>query len=269
MALTSVLSDVAGVSMIINASFPQDPFNFQKGHFPSLSGFRATHGGSTGIIVPRASPSSLSCSFRLTLGIQMRSRVWLAWNSPSIAVGTFDCEWYGPMCRELGVQIYPDYEPEDETGIRSQIRGFNRGEWSNYTGSPSLNGLVQNINRICGVDRRIDGLLGESPGRIPEADEIAKEFITADNQEELIAKMKAIQGAEFYVKIMERFVAKGFDQMKKDIAAMKKNLEMRKGSRRSLDEIKKRYNVINQFIPKVTPTPKPTKQHEPKTENDF
>jgi hypothetical protein len=119
-----------------------------------------------------------------------------------------------------------------------------------------LNGFVQSVNRRCALDRRIDGLLGENAGRIAKADEIAREFVDAENREELVQAMKKIDGAEFYVKIMERIREKGVEQVTNDGAAMKVNLERRAGSRKTLDEIKKRYNVINSFLPRGETNPK-------------
>jgi thiol-disulfide isomerase/thioredoxin len=169
-------------------------------------------------------------------------------NDPNITIATFDCEWYGIYCHKVGVEMWPEYEDEDESGVPPRIRGYTHGSWVNYTGQMSLSGFVQSVNRRCALDRRIDGLLGESAGRIAAADEIAKDFVDAQNKEERVEAMRKIDGAEFYVKIMGRIIEKGVEQLRKDATAIKANLEQRKGSRKTLDEIKQRYNVINSFL---------------------
>jgi hypothetical protein len=175
---------------------------------------------------------------------------------PNITIATFDCEWYGIYCHDVGIEMWSEDEDEDESGVRPQIRGYARGSWVNYSGQMSLNGFVQSVNRRCALDRRIDGLLGESAGRIAAADQIAKEFADAENKEELVEAMKKIDGADFYVAIMVRIQEKGVDQLRKDAAVMKANLGQRKGSRRTLDAVKKRYNVVNSFLPRGAPKPK-------------
>jgi protein disulfide-isomerase A6 len=177
-------------------------------------------------------------------------------DDPNVTIATLNCELYGIYCHNVGVEMWPDYEDEDESGVPPRIRGYARGTWVNYTGQMSLNGFVQSVNRRCGLDRRIDGLLGESAGRIAEADEIAKEFVDADNKDELVEAMKKIDAAGFYVKIMDRIKGKGVEQVKKDAALMKVSLEQRKGSRKTLDAIKKRYNVVNSFFLRAAPKPK-------------
>jgi hypothetical protein len=53
---------------------------------------------------------------------------------------------------------------------------------------------------------------------------------------------------------MGRIIEKGVEQIRKDAAAMKTNLEQQKGSRKTLDAIKQRYNVVNSFLLKSKAT---------------
>lgn len=170
---------------------------------------------------------------------------------PNVTIATIDCGRYGALCQEAGVEMYSD-DYDEEEGTPPELKIWSRGKWLNFTGRPTLRRFVATVNRECGVDRRIDGLLGDTAGRIPEADEIARVFIDSDDHAILIERMRKIPGAEFYVKVMERFVEKGFGQMKKDILALKKNLADRKGSPNSLDVMRKRFNVFNSFLAAIT-----------------
>jgi hypothetical protein len=63
--------------------------------------------------------------------------------------------------------------------------------------------------------------------------------------------MKAIEGGEFYVRVMERYLPTGLDKLRKDVAGMAAILQERTGSIASLDGLKRRYNVFRQFLPAV------------------
>jgi hypothetical protein len=53
---------------------------------------------------------------------------------------------------------------------------------------------------------------------------------------------------------MERYMAKGEEQLKKDIKLMREMLDQRTGSIKSLDGMKIRYNVFTKFLPKENKT---------------
>jgi hypothetical protein len=72
--------------------------------------------------------------------------------------------------------------------------------------------------------------------------------------------MKDVSGAGFYVKMMERFMDKGIDQLKKDMALMKAMMDTRKASWPTLDEMKRRYNIVNSLVP--TPIPPPPEERK-------
>jgi protein disulfide-isomerase A6 len=57
-------------------------------------------------------------------------------NDPNITVGTLDCEWHSPICRDLGVEMYLDYDEEEEGGIPPEIHGFNQANGVITPGNP-------------------------------------------------------------------------------------------------------------------------------------
>jgi hypothetical protein len=75
------------------------------------------------------------------------------------------------------------------------------------------------------------------------------EFLAAEVKDEIIEKMKKVAGAEFYVKAMERYVAQGNHQIQKDVQVMREMLDMRHGSMKALDGMKRRYNIFIKFLP--------------------
>jgi hypothetical protein len=107
--------------------------------------------------------------------------------------------------------------------------------------------LVDLINAQCGTER------ADHVGTIPDADVIAMGFVFASNKEDLIEQMKKIEGADFYVKVMERFMDKRLEKLKQDAIDMKNCLEKVTVSKAALDTMKRRYNVYPKFVPKPTP----------------
>ena len=175
---------------------------------------------------------------------------------PQIVVSRVNCEEYNGFCEEHGVEGFPT------------IMLFKDGEVEQYSGKRTAEAVVNFINEKCGTERAVNGLLNDEAGLIEEAAPIVTEFLGSSDKSPLVEKMKAIKGAEFYVKVMERYLAKGTEQIEKDIETMEKILQSRKGSFTSLDGMKKRLNVFRQFVPKEEPTKEePVKEEqEPKAE---
>jgi hypothetical protein len=159
---------------------------------------------------------------------------------PNITVGAVDCERYIHFCR----QHFPN--------STAPLRMYAHGRWADFSGDLQLSLIIPRLNRLCGVARRSDGLLGDQEGRIPGADEIAGKWIDAEDKDGLLEEMKKIPGAEFYVKVMERIRVRGWENVKLDMLSMRAKLKERKGSMGVLDEIKRRYNVFYAFTGRRT-----------------
>jgi protein disulfide-isomerase A6 len=177
---------------------------------------------------------------------------------PNITIGVINCDTAAGLCLQAGIDFEAEVdEDDDQMEWESRAKIWNRGTWLNYTKSLTTMTMIPNINKICGTDRAHNGLLSERAGRIPAADQLALKFVNSEDQEELIEAAKKIKGTEFYVKVMERLAAGGIEKLRSDLQTMKKIMNERKGSVASLDAMKKRFNVINQFLPRGTPPPQP------------
>jgi hypothetical protein len=167
---------------------------------------------------------------------------------PNVTIGMFDCSRYNAICKAR----FP--------GVRSAQRAdafqiYAYGRWANFSDERQLSALVPRINRVCGVSRRTDGLLGDAVGRIPAADAIAQRFVTAENKEELIAEMRGVPGADLYVTVMKRFMDGDVTRIKDEIHSMRDRLRQRKGSMSAMDNMKRSANVFHAFVPAKTPEP--------------
>jgi thiol-disulfide isomerase/thioredoxin len=165
----------------------------------------------------------------------------------NVSIGAVNCSRFKELCRQLGVTEARNWEEGDAT-----LRYFAKGTWTDWGGNNMTRDLLELVNANCRTSRALDGLLNDKFGTIPQADAIAKRFVTADNKDELIEEMRRVDGAEFYVKVMTRYKEKGVEQIKSDAVRMKSNLDKRTGSTATLDVMKARYNVYIKFLP--TPT---------------
>jgi thiol-disulfide isomerase/thioredoxin len=170
---------------------------------------------------------------------------------PQISIAAVSCDRYRALCQKLNVQVN---RISDEPS--PVIRYFVNKTWYSWIGANMTRDLLGLVNGQCGMDRGLDGLLGDNSGTIPEADLIARTFIDSENRTEMIEKIRKIPGSEFYSRMMERMIDQGIEQLQKDATTLKKNLEKKTGSRTSLDEMKRRYNVISRFLPTSTPHPR-------------
>jgi protein disulfide-isomerase A6 len=138
------------------------------------------------------------------------------------------------------------------------IKAWINNETIDYTGGRRAGDVISFINEKCGTQRLISGYLNEKAGLIDAASAIVAEFLIAEDKKSYIPKIKEIPGAEFYLKVMERYINKGPEQIKKDMNTIMVILETKKGSWQSMDGMKKRFNVFAEFFPKpATPTPTP------------
>jgi protein disulfide-isomerase A6 len=169
---------------------------------------------------------------------------------PTVVIGVVNCSKHADFCQARRAVRNPR-EGDEPLSI---IQIYSRDTWSVYEEAYQMDTWIATVNEECNVGRKVDGLLIDEAGRIPQADEIARDFVEALNKQPLVEKLKAIEGAELYLKVIERFTAGGLDQLKKDVDSMKRNLDERKGSQAVLDGMKRRYNVYQQFIPRDIPS---------------
>jgi protein disulfide-isomerase A6 len=172
----------------------------------------------------------------------------------NVSVALVNCESYDEFCDRFDVKSFP------------AIRLFTEGNVVAFDGSRSAANVLEFVNEYCGTGRDVNGLLNDTAGVIPEAAPIVQEFLeNEEGRSEAIKKMKEVEGADFYVKVMERFVAGGISQIRSDMAKMGGMLAQRKAGWTVLDGMKKRYNIFAQFDPPLTPTPAPESTDEPGT----
>jgi protein disulfide-isomerase A6 len=177
-------------------------------------------------------------------------------DGPAVLFGNVNCATYQEFCKDY-LRAYPT------------IQLFLNGNNETYDGDRTIGAVLDFVNGRCGTNRRADGLLGDDAGIIPEASAVAREFAGAHDNSIFLEKMKAIPGAELYVKVIERFLLKGAEQVKQDMATMWRILDARKGSYASLDGLKKRYNVFREFFPMApSPTPSPTSRPTSSADED-
>ncbi|OHT06792.1 Thioredoxin family protein [Tritrichomonas foetus] len=154
-----------------------------------------------------------------------------------------NCGLYDELCKRLEIKNYPTaiiYRNSSHQNSDLQEIEFNDERNSKS--------IINFVNEQCGTNRQFDGMLNDKAGLVSEAALIVKEFIEGENRINSINNMKKIDGTEFYIKVMNRILQHGFEQVKKDMDIMKNLISNKKGKMTTIDEMKKRYNVFAQFL---------------------
>jgi protein disulfide-isomerase A6 len=162
---------------------------------------------------------------------------------PNVSIGTVNCEQYKELCENYEIKGFPT------------LKLFKDDKINDFSGSRTTQGVIDFMNSNCGSQRAIGGLLNDEAGLVAEAQPIVEAFLAAEDKREAIAKMREVKGAEFYVKVMERYASGGVAMLQADVAKMSEILQARKTSWNALDGMKRRYNVFTQFLAKKTQPP--------------
>jgi protein disulfide-isomerase A6 len=162
---------------------------------------------------------------------------------PDVAIGAVNCNEFREFCDQHNVTFFPTL----------------RVGRADYSGDQSTQSVLRFVNDNCATERSLNGMLDDAAGTNTEADALVAEFFAADDKTVVINKVRAIQGCEFYVKLMERVATKGADVLEQDAKSMAIILTEKRGSGPALDGMKRRYNVITRFI---AAAPKPTPREE-------
>lgn len=154
----------------------------------------------------------------------------------SIKIAALNCAKYDAACSENNVTGFPT------------ARIYKNGEWIKMTGPKTTEAIFEFLSEECNNIRGPDGLLDDFQGTIDGAYEIAQEYIKPNsNKQELKNKMKELKGTEMYLKVMEKIDNFGVEIISKTIKSMRKYLNSTFSSQKSLDEMKKRFNVFTEF----------------------
>lgn len=172
----------------------------------------------------------------------------------NLSVALVNCDEYRDMCQEHDISGFPTIKLFTGDASKGTL----------FEGKRVAPDVIDFMNAKCGTEREVGGLLNRVAGIVPEAGPLVAQFLAGgEDGESAVQKMKEIKGAEFYVTTMERFKAKGLEQLEKDMEAMATIMQARKSSWAAIDGMKKRYNVFSLFVP-----PKPEAETAEKSTNE-
>ena len=165
----------------------------------------------------------------------------------NVTLGIIRCDKYRELCRKVRDDGYP------------VATRFTYGQEVPFNDIALSNFVVSDINDNCGTHRKMDGTIEDDIGVVPEAEKYVELFMKGDEaqKKEAIEKVKSINGAAYYAKVMERINKEGNDKVRETMHKMEKMMLNRSVSRKNRDIIKKNYNVFRVFFP-PPPTPTPT-----------
>jgi protein disulfide-isomerase A6 len=155
---------------------------------------------------------------------------------PNVSFGSVNCDLFGNLCEQYGV--------DNQTAMKI----VRQGQTYNFSGARNTNAIVSYINRKCKTDRSPSGALNEFAGLIREAQPLVTEFFKSDDKRAVIEQVKRVSGAEYYAKVMERYLSQGAGQIEKDVGSILGLMDVKKSSQSVVDGMKRRLNVLKQFI---------------------
>ena len=160
-------------------------------------------------------------------------------DSDSLVIAEVDCDANKDLCGRFEVHGYPT------------LKFFPKGEKEakEYSGGRAVSDFLSFIKDKTGIVRTEDGFLGAEAGRVKELDEIAAQFLAAEDKEALLAKVKDSEEktAKIYEKIMEKIIKKGNEFVEKEKARIAAMLESGKVNEKKIDDFTIRKNILAAF----------------------
>ena len=170
-------------------------------------------------------------------------------NEPNCVVAALDADKH----REIGSK----YDVSGFPTIKAFAKDDKSGE-EKYTGGRTADDIVEYLNTQCGTFRTTDGSLTSAAGRVAELDELAAQFLEADDatRASLIDAAKALfesydgafpKAAKFYSQAMTKIVARGDDYVETEPARLTRMIDSGSLTGAKVDEFTLRLNVLAAF----------------------
>ena len=158
----------------------------------------------------------------------------------NVTICAINCESYRAFCREQNIQ-------KDPTIIE-----LYQGKRTIYTEETDPDKMLAYINNKISSRRERSGLLDETVGLVENTKLIIEKFIgncsTIEEKQAAIEEMKKVQGADFYVRVMQRIVKDGIEKIFEITEEMQDLFDAMSESPKILDSIRPKYNVYQQFL---------------------
>lgn len=135
---------------------------------------------------------------------------------------------------------------------------FKAGEddFETYSGGRKVENFVSYLNEVAGLDRNVDGTLGDNAGRFKSLDAIAHQYVEAaeDIRKDLLEQISAVvegpeaASAKIYKRFAEKINAGSIEYLEKEIKRLSNIIS--KGALKSskLDELKTKLNILKTYL---------------------
>jgi protein disulfide-isomerase A6 len=160
-----------------------------------------------------------------------------------------DSELNKPLATKYGVSSYPSlmFFSKD-----------NKEEPETYEGGRTEEDFVAYLNEKCDTQRAVGGGLNDKAGRHPTLDDLASRFLdaTSEVRQSILAEASKVSSeigttSKHYLRVMEKLVDGSEAYLNKELQRLKTILGKKTLAQSKVDELKRKYNVLNAFVKEV------------------
>lgn len=155
----------------------------------------------------------------------------------NVSIGVIRCDKTPSLCQNQSYDGFP------------YASLFVRGKEIIYSDLCVSDMIISFINDNCGTYRNEKGFLSDDFGLVDEATSLVYEFFLSGNNKDIIKKISAIQGAEYYATVLKYFIEEGgISCILRHAQSIKKQMEVPNQTWKNKDTLKAKYNVIMEVI---------------------
>jgi protein disulfide-isomerase A6 len=168
-------------------------------------------------------------------------------NEKDVIIAKLDADKYRDLAEPYNVRGYPT--------IKFFPKGADRKP-EDYNSGRDIEDLVKFLNNKAGTHRTSDGQLDDEYGLEESLTKISSQFLAADESKraELLEEAKNNaksaknkKAADYYIKTMEKVIAKGDDYVQKEKTRLTKIMSSGNVAAANIDNFKLRLNILNKF----------------------
>lgn len=166
---------------------------------------------------------------------QLQQLAFIYSGKPQIGVAYIDCKKYIDFCISQKVEYVPS------------LRAYHGNAHTDYTGSRTFDDLIEFANKELHEFRSNDGTLDKRAGIVPSLYPLVIRFMKDNDKNDIIEKVKKVEGSEYYVALMKRILRNGDYAIEKEEEKIRKALKKSQEKLATNDILRSSLNILKEF----------------------